>query len=124
MHYPIEFDKTRAEKIIDALWKGKSVPSPANGVWSPNDLVILAGVSSYIAHIRATVNQEEQLAAAPLERREAFGESLDEGIKQAVDFVGYLVQLIGDKEYDDKYEQSFRGFVGLSDDGKPEVVVD
>lgn len=118
MAYPIHFDKAESQRYLNSLISGKAIDAPANGQWSINDMLRLAGACFFAAQSHGPPKYWG--TGLPAERHqeihEADDERLDSYLSAAIAMYGHLTMLVKDNEYDDHFEPEVTAIVSQTGD--------
>lgn len=112
----VRFSKQFAEKVLDAIQSGKSIPPPDPG-WTGDHMLTLAGIlyaaifsQGPLAHRMAGIDSSVFKKMHP-ERREAIEESFNRDIHAGIEFVSQLALQVADGNYDQNCEAEVKAIV-------------
>ena len=116
----INFDKQKAESLIDSLQNGKTI----EGIKTVDDMLALAGACHFVvmSHGPQIWKQGNPPQSEYQEHREADEQNLFEDLNAAIEFYSHLTMLTCDGEYDANHEPTCRAAVGIDGDGKRQVL--
>ncbi|MHC4179548.1 MAG: hypothetical protein ACYSWU_18710 [Planctomycetota bacterium] len=110
--YLFRFTKERGQYLLDCLHEGKPIEPNSPGGWDTADAVQTAGALLYHLFCSARPpHTHERLAALPTEHQEAVLETTLNDLCATIRYVGFLVSLVDEGEYDKHFEPQVRGRV-------------
>ena len=115
MALELNFDKAKAEYLLDCLHEGKPI-EPPEGQWTSNDILLLAGACFCGVYIGAQYEQALDEPKMPQEHREAQCETLFEDMHLAIERYAELSKMILFKEYDECFEPHLSEIVAMDGD--------
>ena len=103
------FNKSRAQELLDALTNGKPIEG---GPWTVYDMLAVAGACFFgvMSHGPALA-KDVDWSQIPMEHREAADETLFADIHAAIEYYGHLTMLVADGEYDEKFHPQYRAII-------------
>jgi hypothetical protein len=128
--YPLQFDKTMAEKFVNALRKGEAIEAPPGG-WTTYEMLMLAGACYFGAWSHGPTKamdlpaelREAYLKKQHPEHQEADWHNLKNDLSAVVEFCGELSAHIADGRYDDTLEALVSVLISkVGDEGKASFV--
>ena len=100
----IEFDKARAEGILDSLSNAKAI-EPVEDGWTTQDMLTVAGTLFFALQSRGSLTLFGQdHANLPTEHREALWIGHTSDLRGAIDYLSVLARKVHDGAFDYEFE--------------------
>jgi hypothetical protein len=120
MPITINFDKVKAERMVDCLSKGK----PIGGILGVDDILGLAGACFFMAMSQApALHQAVDWERLAPDARESTEDSFFADLHAAIEYYGQLTMLVAAGEYDDQFERLHQAIVMVENDRKTVIPV-
>jgi hypothetical protein len=115
--FGIQFDKARAEEILDALNTGKPIAPGQPGGWVQYDMMTLAGACLYAAMSHGPPMQHIRGVPESKERQEADEDTFMSDLIGAVQSYAQLAEAVRDGHYDRDFEPTITAVVSCQIEG-------
>jgi hypothetical protein len=115
----IHFNKSYAERVIDAIKIGKPIGYDLDGIgWTPDNILMLAGIlyANVFSHgpmiHKARGISEEMLREMHSEKQEAVEETFRQDIHDGIEFISSLAFEVMDNKFDCEFRPDVVAVVG------------
>jgi hypothetical protein len=121
MAIAINFDKAKAERLVDALTNKKPIETPRD----VDDILALAGACFYAAMSQApALHKGVDWSRVGHEAQDEDQDSFFADLHAAIEYYGQLMMLVAAGEYDDSFDPRHKAIVMMQDDRKTVIPVE